>query len=118
MRSITKIVQPSNVTIALATQFQSEIRTAIESGVDIVLVDLKSITSVTSAGFIELVKGLKLARRSNCQLLICSANQQLKMLFELTGLDELFNVVSDVHEAHQYLQPVNKVTHLDTVKAA
>ena len=118
MRSITKIVQPSDVTIALATQFQSEIQTAIESGVDVVLVDLKNVTSVTSAGFIELVKGLKFANQSGCQLLVCSANQQLKMLFELTGLDEFFNIVNDVHEVHPSLQAVSKVTHIDSAKAA
>ena len=118
MRSITRIVQPSNLSIALVTQFQSEIRSAIDSGAEVVLVDLKNVTSVTSASFIELIKGLKIARRADCQLLICSANEQLRMLFEMTGLDELFHVVGDAHEAYQYLQPVNKVTQLESVKAA
>jgi anti-sigma B factor antagonist len=121
MRSITKIVQPSNRSIAVAAQFQSEIRSAIEAGVDVVLVDLKNITSVTSASFIELIKGLKLARKATCQLLICSPNEQLTMLFEMTGLDELFHFISDAHEAHKYLQPANsvsKVTPIESVKAA
>ena len=118
MRSITKIVQPSNMSIALSTQFQSEIRSAIDSGVEVVLVDLKNVTSVTSASFIELIKGLKLAQNASCQLLICSVNQQLKMLFEMTGLDELFNMVADIHDAYQYLQPVNSVNKVTQIEAA
>jgi len=118
MRSLTKIVQPSNLSTVAASQFQSEIRHAIESGVDVVLVDLKNITSVTSASFIALVKGLKLAHKSDCQLLICSANEQLRMLFELTGLDQVFKVLSDSQEVHQYIQPVTKVTRFGKAKAA
>jgi anti-anti-sigma factor len=118
MSSVIKVIQAVDFpNIAVATQFHAEVAHAIESDVDIVLVDLKQLTSVTSANFIALVKGLKLAHDSECQLFICSVSDQVKMLFELTGLDQVFKLLSDWSDVHQYLQPTNELRALRQAKS-
>ena len=125
MNFMIRVVQPSNfLSVAAATQFHTEVKKSVESGADIVLVDLKNITSLTSSSFIALVKAMKLVHTSGSQLFICSMNEQIRMMFELTGLDQVFKSFKDVNEFSQYIQPANKVealrskTNSDSLKLA
>lgn len=105
-----RTIQPSNfVSVVATTQFQAEIASAINSEVDFILVDLKQIESVSSGTFLALLEGLKVAHASQCKLLICSLGEQLRILFELTGLDEHFEILTDVNEFRQYVQRMTKV---------
>lgn len=119
MNFAIKVVQPSDFSsVDAIAQFQTEIEHVLQSGADIILVDLKQITSITSASFIVLVKGLKALLAPERQLVICSMNEQVRILFELTGLDEVFKLFADRDEAHQYLQPSNKVEVLKSKSEA
>lgn len=100
-----RIVQPSSfLSVAAINLFYAEIKSAIESNAAIVLVDLKCIPSLSSSGLITVVKALKLVRASGCQLFFCSLSGQIKMLFELTGLDQAFEMFADVDDFEQYIQ--------------
>lgn len=115
MKFMIRIVQPSSsLRDAAATQFLLEIKQAIGSGVEVVLVDLQNITSLASAELIVLVEGLKLVQNSHCRLFICSLNDQLKIVFELTGLDQVFELLSDPQEVSQFLQPTHRIESLKT----
>lgn len=113
-----KVVQPSDFSsLDAIAQFQAEIEEILESGAEIVLVDLKHITSMSSASFFALIQGLKSVLGSGSQLLLCSMNEQVRLLFELTGLDQVFKMFVDRDAAHQYLQPPAKVEVLRQPKA-
>lgn len=113
MKFKIRIVQPSSsLRDAAATQFLLEIKQAIGSGAEAVLVDLKNVASLASAELIVLVEGLKLVQNSPCRLFICSLSDQLKIVFELTGLDQVFELVSDPQEVSQFLQPTHRVEPL------
>lgn len=115
MKFKIRIVQPSSsLRDAAATQFLLEIKQAIGSGVEVVLVDLQNVTSLASAELIVLVEGLKLIQNSHCRLFICSLSDQLKIVFELTGLDQVFELLSDPQEVSQFLQPTPRVEPLKT----
>lgn len=105
-----RVIQPSNFLSTVAiTQFQAEIKCAIDSEADFILVDLKQVKSVSSDTFLALLEGLKLAYASKCKLLLCSLDEQLRILFELTGLDQHFEILADLNEFRQYVQPTTKV---------
>lgn len=105
-----RVIQPTNLLSAVAaTQFHSEITHAIDSGTEIILVDLRNIRSVSNDTFLALLKGLKLAQASKCKVFVCSLNEQLRILFELTGLDQLLEIFADSNEFRQYIQPATKV---------
>ncbi len=82
----------------MATQFHREIEDVVKAGANIVLLDLKNLTSITSSGLMVLVEAFKLIRSAGCNLFICSLNEQVRILFELTGLDLVFQVFASLDE--------------------
>lgn len=100
-----QVIQPSNfLSAATVNLFHAEVKRIIESDANIVLVDFSHITAISSSSFIAVVKALKSVRTSKRQIALCSMNEQVRILFELTGLDQLFKIFADSDEFNQYLQ--------------
>ncbi|MFN5924751.1 MAG: STAS domain-containing protein, partial [Pseudanabaena sp.] len=51
-----------------------------------------------SSGLGALVSALKLIRNSNGEMVICAANDQVKMLFELTSMNKIFKIYPTIDE--------------------
>src|ERR687886_712315 len=99
MNPVVKVVQPSGILDGTkAGQFRQEIANLVDSGVDIVLVDLKDVTFMDSSGLGALVLALKTVRAAGGKLFICSINEQVKMLFELTSMDRVFEIYANRDE--------------------
>lgn len=79
--------------------FQKEIERLIESYGKILMLDFSNINFLTNSELMAVVAIVKLVRDSNCILLISSMSQQVRMLFELTGIEQIF----------QYLPPPEEV---------
>ncbi|MBD2313394.1 STAS domain-containing protein [Desertifilum sp. FACHB-1129] len=93
MSRVVKKVQPSGILDSTkASQFREEISHLVSSGADIILVNLKDVTFVDSSGLGALVSALKIVRSSSGKLCLCSINEQVRMLFELTSMDRVFEV--------------------------
>lgn len=100
-----RVIKPSSfLSVAATNLFLTEIKKAIASNAAIVLVDFERIPSMSSANFLTVVKALKLVRSSGCKLFLCSLNQQIRMLFELTGLDQIVTMFADADEFAAYVQ--------------
>lgn len=94
-----KVVQPSGVLDATKSQrFREEVIKLLESKPKIVLVDLKDITFMDSSGLGALVLAFKTLRAADTKLVLCSINEQVKILFELTGMDKVFEIFSNQDE--------------------
>ncbi|MEM7714254.1 MAG: STAS domain-containing protein, partial [Cyanobacteria bacterium P01_A01_bin.68] len=90
-----KVVQPNGVLDATRSQeFREEVIKTLESNPKMVLVDLKDITFMDSSGLGALVLAFKTLRASDTKLVLCSINEQVKILFELTGMDKVFEIFS------------------------
>ena len=99
MRPIVKVVQPSGIFDATkASQFRREVSDIIEAGADIILIDFQSVNFMDSSGLGSLVVALKTVRASGRKLFICSINEQIKTLFELTSMDRVFKSFTDQSE--------------------
>ena len=79
-------------------QFYREVEELAKADVSIILLDFKNITFISSSGLMGLVEIFRLIRSAGCQLFICSVSEQVRMLFELTGLDRVFDVFASVDE--------------------
>lgn len=91
-----KVIQPAGILDSTkATQIRSEVADVLEQNAGIVLIDLKDVTFVDSSGLGALVVALKTVRAVGGKLYICSINEQVKMLFELTSMDRVFEVFED-----------------------
>ena len=93
MSTTVKVVQPSGILDGTkAGQFRQEIGSLVESNADIVLIDFSDVSFMDSSGLGALVLALKTVRAAGGKLFICSVNEQIKMLFELTSMDRVFEI--------------------------
>lgn len=105
MSKIVKQVQLSGILDSTkASQFRTDINNIVKAGTDYVLIDLKEVTFVDSSGLGALVSALKTVRSASGKLCICSINEQVRMLFELTSMDRVFRVFKNQEEFEEALQ--------------
>ncbi|NET57772.1 MAG: STAS domain-containing protein [Symploca sp. SIO2E6] len=108
MSSVVKVVRPSGILDGTkAGQFRQEITKLVESNVDIVLIDFADVTFMDSSGLGALVLALKTVRAAGGKLFICSVNDQIRMLFELTSMDRVF----EIHENREAFEESVASTH-------
>lgn len=79
-------------------QFHKEIERLIENGGKILMLDFSKINSLKNSDLMAVVAIVKLVRDSDCILLISSMSEQVRMLFELTGLEQIFQCLSAPEE--------------------
>ena len=105
MNSVVQIIEPEGILDGTKTaDFQQQIDQSIDSGVDTILVDFSNVTFMDSSGLGALVKAFKTLQAADIRLFLCSINDQIKMLFELTSMDDYFTIFSDRQEFNQQLQ--------------
>ncbi len=93
MMHTVKIMQPSGKLDATKSQeFREEVAGLLEDGTKIVLVDFKDVTFMDSSGLGALVLAFKALRAADSKLVVCSINEQVRILFELTGMDKVFEI--------------------------
>ena len=97
-----KVIEPSGILDSTkAEEFRQQVDDALESGTETLLIDLKDITFVDSSGLGALVVALKKVRAADCKMYVCSINDQVRMLFELTSMDRVFDVLTDQREFNE-----------------
>ena len=102
MSSVIQVVQPSGILDGTQSeQFRQEIRDSLAQDTEIVLVDFKDVTFMDSSGLGSLVLSLKSVRAAGAQLMVCSLNEQIKLLFELTSMDRVFEIFASRQEFEQ-----------------
>jgi len=88
-----KILQPNGILDGdQGTKFREDITALIDSGEKIILVDFQDVTFMDSSGLGALVIALKTVRASGAKIFLCAINQQVKMLFELTSMNKVFQI--------------------------
>lgn len=91
-----EVVRPSGILDATqANQFRREVSYRLEKKPEILLINLQNVTFIDSSGLGALVSALKMVRMAGAKLFICSINDQVRMLFELTSMDRVFKVYPD-----------------------
>lgn len=78
-----------------AEEFRQVVDERLATGVEVILIDLKDVTFIDSSGLGALVVILKQIRALDRKLCICSINDQVRMLFELTSMDRVFDIYDD-----------------------
>jgi anti-anti-sigma factor len=79
-----------------AWEFERDIAAVLtKNGHNILLVDLASVESIDSAGLMALVSTLKFAGSLGQSFRICSVSPAIRIIFELTQLDQVFEICTD-----------------------
>ena len=96
---VVKYIEPSGILDGTkATSFRQEISAQVNAGASVVVIDLKEVTFMDSSGLGALVLALKTIRATECELVVCSINEQIKILFELTSMDRVFKIFPNREE--------------------
>jgi anti-anti-sigma regulatory factor len=99
MRVIVKIVLSHEILqTSLFPNFYKEIERLIASGGKILMLDFSKINFLKNSELMAVVAIVKLVRDSACILLISAMSQQVRILFELTGLEQIFQCLPPVED--------------------
>jgi anti-anti-sigma factor len=91
-------------------ELRREVSEIIAKGTDVLLIDLKDVNFINSSGLGSLVSSMQIVRDVNAKLFVCSINDQVKMLFELTKMDKIFKVYKDKEDfVNNFLTANNKI---------
>lgn len=94
---ITVIRPQGSLNASNAIELESQMTTAVaEEGQTLVLVDLDQVESLDSAGLMALVYGLRLAQALNQRFSLCSVSPSIRIILELTQLDQVFEIFESV----------------------
>lgn len=110
MTQKVKVIQLNvNLDSTQSQEFKEKINEIIkrEGMTEIVLVDFQDVTFMDSSGLGALVLAFKAVRATGKKLVICSINEQVRILFELTGMDKVFEIFPNQEEFNKLLS-INK----------
>lgn len=104
MNSVVQIIEPKGILDGTKTaNFEQQVEKSIEIGVHTILIDFSDVTFMDSSGLGALVKVFKTLEAADVSLYLCSINEQIRMLFELTSMDRYFQILRDREEFNQQL---------------
>ncbi|UBF26295.1 STAS domain-containing protein [Kovacikia minuta CCNUW1] len=94
VRPQATVLKPlGSLNAANVTKFQYQLNEAVLSDQNgALLIDLGQVEFIDSAGLMVLVSAQSMAQRLNKRLSICSISYPVRMIFELTQLDRVFEI--------------------------
>lgn len=89
--TVVRPIGPINA--ANAAAFRDELNLAMESASNCpLLVDMQQVEFLDSAGLMVLVSALSRTQQANQKFGLCSVSAAIKMIFELTQLERVFEI--------------------------
>jgi anti-sigma B factor antagonist len=99
-----KILQPSGLLDGQnANQIRREITDIVSEGISTIKIDFQKVSFINSSAIGALVATLKMVRASGGEIFLYSLNNQVKMIFELTKMDQIFKISNDRSELDENL---------------
>lgn len=92
-QKITVVRPTGSISAANAATFRAELNVALESDAQSpLLVDMEQVEFLDSAGLMVLVNALSRTQKTNRKFGLCSVSAPIKMIFELTQLERVFEI--------------------------
>ena len=90
------VIKPSGVLdITNCGQLREEIVESVNAGCRNILVDCQNLTFMDSSALASLVLASQKVREAEGKLSICSIDNQIKMLFALSSMDDIFDIYAN-----------------------
>src|SRR5699024_6575935 len=84
------------IDLATAPKLREHLVTIVEGGGRQVIVDLADVDFIDSTGLGALIGGLKRVRSHDGELRLVCAEPRILKIFDITGLDKVFEIYADV----------------------
>lgn len=99
MNDVLQIIEPVGILDGIkGNELRRDISDFLEKGVGIVLVDLQNVSFMDSSGLGSILLACKTVRAAGGKFYICSINDQIRMLFELTKMDRVLTPFANREE--------------------
>ncbi|ELS30224.1 MULTISPECIES: STAS domain-containing protein [Pseudanabaena] len=96
MSDAVLVLEPKNIIDSVTgSQIRQEVGEKLNEGVEIILIDLTHITFMDSSGLGAMVATLQGVRAKGAELYLCSLNDQIKILMDLTKMNNVFKILPD-----------------------
>ncbi|HLP90936.1 MAG TPA: STAS domain-containing protein [Nostocaceae cyanobacterium] len=102
-QQVKTITLNGNLNASTLEEFRHNINQVLDGGAKIVLVDCQNVTFMDSSGLGALVLAFKSLKEVNIRMVLCSINEQVRILFELTSMDNVFEIFPSQAEFNQVL---------------
>ncbi len=100
-----KVLKPDGIFDGVkANEFRHQINQLVSQSIIYILIDFKKVTFMDSSGLGGLVQGLKTVRGVKGKLFIMNLNDQITMLFDLTNMTQVFEIIDDTSELEQRIR--------------
>jgi anti-sigma B factor antagonist len=99
MRRVTLLEINGRIDSTNASKLGESLNEQIDAGRHHIVVDLSRVEYMSSAGLRELVAALKKVKKLTGDLRIASPSPRVKEVFDLAGLDEIFQIYATQVEA-------------------
>ncbi|MBL1210869.1 STAS domain-containing protein [Geminocystis sp. GBBB08] len=94
-----KILKPTGIfDTDNGTKLRQEITNSIAEGFETILIDFTDVSFMNSSGLGALVASYKTVKTAKANLSLCNLNDQLKIIFELTKMDQIFKIFDNPEE--------------------
>lgn len=95
-QSKLQVIRPSGIFDGRkGRKLYQDVMELLESDTTTILVDLAEVNFMDSSGFGTLLLTLKVVRQKQARLVLCSINDQIKMILELSDTSKVFEVFPD-----------------------
>lgn len=97
MKASVRIVEPKGIIDSTGgNQIRQEVTDILEAGIENILIDLKNVSFMDSSGLGLMVATLQRVRTKKANLYLCSLHDQIRIIMELTKMDQVFAILPDL----------------------
>lgn len=87
------VLQPQGcLDLQNGTLLKQQLNSLVPQPRDLWVIDLAQVDFMDCSGLVALVTGLNAARQSKCRLVLCNVQAPVRIVFELTQLDHVFEI--------------------------
>jgi anti-anti-sigma factor len=80
------------LSVSSSTSLLGWVQRQLEAGHEILLIDFREVMFMDSTGLGTLITALKLVQKVEGRLVLCSLGGQARMLFEMAGMESVFEI--------------------------
>jgi anti-anti-sigma factor len=92
-----------NLNAETSSEFKQQITQVLATGVKTVLVDCQNITFLDSCGLGSLVWAFKTLREAGVRMVLCSINEQVRIIFELASINQIIEIFPNQDDFNRVL---------------
>ncbi|MEN3039056.1 MAG: STAS domain-containing protein [Candidatus Kryptonium sp.] len=97
--SVTILKMKGYLDAYTSLEFEEKMKEIVESGIYKIIVNMKNLSYISSAGFGVFMAFVDEVRRNGGDIKFCCLSEKIDEIFELLGFKHIFDVLNDENEA-------------------